>query len=170
MNVLDLVITGEHVYLKVVTLDYLEDIFKEFNESIITYMYPGPSTEIQLTKEFIENSIKKAIEGIDYTYMILKKGTNEFIGCGGVHHLDKDCPELGIWVKKSAHGNHYGLEAVTISYEYFKDQYESFSYPVDERNGASKRIPLSLGGKLIKRYDEYSLDGRLLHLEEYIIK
>ncbi len=169
MNVIDLMLEGKNIYLKVVSMDYLEDIFREFNESIITYMYPGPSTDIEETKKFVKSSIKKAEEGKDFTFMILKKDTDEFIGCGGVHHLDSDCPEFGIWVKKSAHGNHYGLDAIHICYAYFKDFYQKFIYPVDKRNFASKRIPLSLGGMLHNSYDELSLDGRKLFIEDYII-
>lgn len=150
MNYLDLIITGEKVYLKVVSMDYVETIFNEFNESIITYMYPEVAKHINETIEFINLSRKKAEDGKDYTYMILNKETHEFLGCGGVHHLDNDCPELGIWIKKSAHGHHYGRDAVTASFNYFKKYYKKFLYPVDQRNQPSRKIALSLGGVLEK--------------------
>ena len=169
MDISKLIIKGKRVELKVVNESFKDEIFKEFNESIITYMYPCVNDDISQVEGFIKRSQLKAEEGIDFTFMIIDKDTGEYLGNGGVHHLDQETPELGIWIKKSAHGNHYGYEAVEIAFNYFKNQYQSFLYPVDKRNIPSKKIALGLGGKLSRTYDVTTDDNRLLYIEEYII-
>ena len=170
MNYSQTVIEGERIILKLVSIDYAKDIFKEFNQDVTLYMLPKQASDIRETLEFITTSELKALDGTDFTYMILDKDTHEFLGCGGVHHLDRHTPELGIWIKKGAHGHHYGLEAVNISYQYFKDQYQGFIYPVDRRNIASKKIALSLGGTLDSKYTQKNTSGKILYLEKYVIK
>ncbi len=170
MNYSQTVIEGERIILKLVSIDYVKDIFKAFNQDVTLYMLPKQASDIRETLEFITTSELKALEGTDFTFMILDKHSNEFLGCGGVHHLDRHAPELGIWIKKDAHGHHYGLEAVKTAYNHFKDQYEQFIYPVDRRNIASKKIALNLGGTLDQKYTQKNASGKLLYLEKYVIK
>ncbi len=169
MDYTTLTLTSDRLMLIPVNESYIEDIFKEMNASVTLYMYPAPAKDIQETVNFVQGKQPFLISGTDYTFCILKKDTFEFIGCGGVHNLDKASPEFGIWTKQSVHGNHYGFEAIVCAYEYFKDQFTSFIYPADKDNIASILIAKRLGGVLDKRYDEYSMDKRILHIEEYLI-
>ena len=44
---------------------------------------------------------------------ITKKENGEFLGCCGFHGKGNPrTPELGIWIKKDAHGKKYGREAI----------------------------------------------------------
>lgn len=169
MEVEYLIIESEHIKLVPLEKRFAEEIFTEFNEDVCKYMYPAPALTIDETYEFINSTLPKIKEGKDYTFVILKKDTDEFIGCGGVHHLQEDIPEFGIWTKVSSHGNHYGYEAIKAAYDYFKPYYKAFLYPVDMDNTPSKKIPLKLDGKLNKRIDQLNQQGRLLKIEEYLV-
>jgi len=169
MDLCNLRIESENIKLVPMDEIYAEEIFVEFNEEVCKYMYPAPSKVIDETFAFIGSSRNKLVEGEDYTFVILKKEDESFIGCGGVHHLKNQHPEFGIWTKLSSHGNHFGFEAIKAAYEYFKPFYDGFVYPVDKDNIASKKIPLKLGGVLNKRIDQLSGQGKILKIEEYLV-
>ncbi len=80
-------------------------------------------------------------------------------------------PELGIWLKKEAHHNGYGLEAIDAIVNWAKThlQYKALKYPVDKRNAASKRIPEKLNGVPAKEYKKINLSGNVLDEIEYWI-
>ena len=105
-------IQSERLLLVPISMQYREEIFSEFTHEITTYMYPAPATEISQTEEFIATAIKDLREGSHFQLVILAKDSQEFFGCAGLHHLDCNTPEMGIWVKKSAHGKGYGKEAM----------------------------------------------------------
>lgn len=170
MNLANVIIESQRLKLVPVSMKYRDQIFHYFNDEVTKYMYPAPAKEISETEAFIDSASKKLLDGIDYTFVILLKDTETFIGCGGIHHLEQESPEFGIWTKISSHGNHYGFEAIKASFDYFKDQYKSFIYPADKDNIASIKIAKGLGGVLNRTYDEVNQSGTLLHIEEYLIQ
>jgi len=171
MDTSNITIETENLILKGISLDYKEDIFREFTSEITTYMFPKPAERIEETTEFIETSTKKNKEGSNLQIVILDKKSGEFLGCGGLHHIDRENPELGIWIKKSAHGNGYGKEAMVALKEWADGNlnYKYILYPVVDENFPSRRIPEFLGGKVEREYDEISLSGAKHHLLEYRI-
>jgi RimJ/RimL family protein N-acetyltransferase len=114
------------------------------------------------------NSLEK---GNDLQMVILKKQLNEFIGCAGVHQIGAKDPELGIWIKKSAHGNKYGLETITalIAWARKNIDFNYLRYPVDKRNRASRRIPEQNGGIIKREFKGINQKGFELDEVEYWI-
>ncbi len=167
----NIIVETKNLFLKSITLEYKESIFKEFTAEVAIYMTPKPAEKIEETVEFIESSIEKNREGRDFQTVILKKESKDFLGCAGLHNIDKKTPSLGIWVKKSAHGHGYGKEAI-IALKKWADEnldYEYILCPVDSKNMASRRIPEFLGGEIFREYDEVNMSGRKLNLLEYRI-
>lgn len=95
----------------------------------------------------------------------------EFLGIVGLHDLNNDIPELGIWTKTNSHGNHYGREAIGGLIKYAQERGNTkLIYPVDKKNIASKKIPLFYGGKvMVSNKLVTTLDGRTLDEEIYEI-
>ena len=93
------------------------------------------------------------------------------MGCAGLHHIDKKTPELGIWIKKSAHGHGYGKETMVALKEWADKNlsYEYILYPVAKENYPSRKIPEFLHGKVEREYDKINMSGKKLHLLEYRI-
>jgi len=149
-----------------------QSILKEFTEEITTYMYPKPPESIEDVLDFIHYSIETMKVGNNVQLVITNKRNGEFLGCIGLHHIDQKNPELGIWLKKSAHGNGYGLEAIRHLVEWAKKNvgFDHLKYPVDTRNVPSKRIPEVLGGAVQKAYKKKALSGHTLDILEYWIK
>ena len=171
MDTSNITIETKNLCLRGISLTDKDDIFREFTPEITTHMFPKPAEKIEETIEFIETSIKENKEGSNFQIVILDKEGKDFLGCGGLHHIDRKTPELGIWIKQSAHGHGYGKEAV-IAIKKWADEnldYEYILYPVDAQNLASRRIPEFFGGEIAREYDEVSMSGRKLHLLEYRI-
>lgn len=165
------IIETERLRLVPINLSYQEEIFKEFTSEITTYMFPKPADAIAETVAFIESSLQKNQSGTDLQIVVTKKDSGEFLGCGGLHHIDTPTPELGIWIKKSAHGHEFGKETM-IALKSWADQnlnYEYIIYPVDKNNFASRRIPEFLGGKITREYKEVGQAGQQLNMLEYRI-
>jgi RimJ/RimL family protein N-acetyltransferase len=170
MNLLDVEISTPRLLLKPISMDYKEVIFSEFTEEITSYTYPRSAEHIVETETFIKQSLEGLKKGTNLEVVILAKDSQEFLGCAGLHALNKE-PTLGIWLKKSAQGNRYGLETITALKEWADENldYEYLIYPVDKRNIASRKIPESLGGQIVKEYEKLNLSGNILHIVEYWI-
>jgi RimJ/RimL family protein N-acetyltransferase len=70
---------------------------------------------------------------------------------GSFEDADSASPELGLWLKESAHGQGFGREVVASLIEWGHASFgkESFSYPVAVENTASRRIAENLHGKVV---------------------
>lgn len=164
-------IETERLLIVPITMEYLEIIFREFQEPVTEFMYPKPPEKIEETEAFIKESLDGLKDGSNLQLVVLDKTTNEFLGCAGLHEMGKDNPELGIWIKKSAHGKKYGRETMAAVKEWADKniKYNYIRYPVAAQNIASRKIPESLGGKVAKEYDKKMLTGRTYHMVEYWI-
>lgn len=170
-NLLNVEVETERLILKPVSLEYAGMIFPEFTDEITKYMFPSTTKKVEETEKFITDSIEKIKKGIDLNISIFEKNTNEFLGCGGIHHIDTKTPELGIWIKKSAHGKKYGREAVAGLKEWADRnlEYEYLIYPVATENIPSRKIPESLGGKLEREFMGKKQNGEDMPEVEYRI-
>lgn len=153
-NLSSTIIKTERLVLKPVSLEYKEFIFSELTDEVTEFMYPQTPKEMVDVEKFINKAREDMENGTNFNVSIFKKETNEFLGGGGIHRLDTKTPEFGIWIKKSAHGNKYGQEAVAGLKQWADENldYEYLLYPVAKENIASRKIPESLGGKLIREY------------------
>lgn len=146
-------IKGERIKLVSISHAYLTKIFKEFTPDIVRYMMPKAPEEISETAAFITASIAGMHEGYELVMVILDKESGEFLGVCGLHGKDRlRTPEFGIWLKRSAHGNHYGGEAMRTmgSWAVENLDIDFILYPVDRNNIPSRKIPESLGGVIIR--------------------
>lgn len=171
MDLMKTLIKTESLKLQPIEFKYAQEIFNEFTDELTQYMIPQPSEDINVIFEFIKISLDGLKDGSNLQLIALKKDTHEFIGCIGLHKLDTSTPELGIWIKKSAHGNGFGLEAITELVNWAKKniQFEYLKYPVDKRNYASKRIPEKNGGLKKREFNVVNPKGFELDIIEYWI-
>jgi len=151
---------------------YAPEVFESFTAEITTYMFPAPAKTIDETLAFLRGARAANEAGTDLQVAILHGATEEFLGHGGLHHIDTRTPELGIWIKQAAHGHGYGLEAVVGLAEWALTNldFDYLIYPVDRRNLASRRIPEALGGAIAREYTMTNASGNLLDLLEYRIE
>ncbi len=151
---LDIIIYSERLKLVAVNEKYVETMYREFDEEITKYMFPSPNENIASTLAFIDKSRKEMTSGNSLTFNFIDKESGEFLGNGGIHSERElaNTPELGVWIKKSAHGNKYGCEAIHTLYYWAcaNLDFEYMIYPVARANTSSRKIPEFLGGVIFK--------------------
>jgi RimJ/RimL family protein N-acetyltransferase len=134
-------------------------------------MFPATPKKIEDTLAYIHEQLPKIQKGENLHMVIVHKNTQEFLGGCGISNLTSTTPELGIWIKKAAHGNAYGREAVHGLKQWADTHlvYEYLIYPVDRKNIPSRKIAESLGGVITKAYKKKNMSGILLDEVEYHI-
>lgn len=170
-NYLDTIIETERLILKPLAPEYADKIFPEFTDEITKFMFPSTPHDISETEKFINDSINKMKLGEEIVVSISDKATGEFLGSGGLHHIDKPTPELGIWIKKGAHGQKIGQEAVAGLKRWADENltYQYLTYPVAVENIASRKIPESLGGRVVREFSGKKQNGEDMDQVEYHI-
>lgn len=85
------------------------------------------------------------------SFVIRRRDINECLGMAGLEESDKLSPELGLWIKESAHGRGFGREVVSalVGWAHENLGKDSFTYPVAVQNTASRRIAEGLHGEII---------------------
>ncbi|MEB3179344.1 MAG: GNAT family N-acetyltransferase [Nostocaceae cyanobacterium] len=171
MELLKLEIVTNRLLLIPIPLKYKEEIFQEFTAEITTYTYPRTPQKISETEAFINQSISEMEKGDNLVIVILKKDSQEFLGCSGINNINSPEPELGIWLKKSAQGNNYGWETINALKQWAEENldYKYLIYPVDKDNIPSRRIAEKISGQISRQYNKTNMSGRVLHLLEYKI-
>ena len=169
-NLLTERIESARLRLVPISMEYKDDIFAEYPR-IAVFMSTVPAKDISETERFISNSLRSMKSGSNLQFVITEKGSGEFLGCAGLHHIDTPTPDAGIWLKKAAHGNGYGKEAVAAMKEWADAHlsYDYIVYPVVKENAPSRAVAESLGGTIARAYDKKTSDGRILHIVEYRI-
>lgn len=158
-------VVSERIVLRSIAEKYAHEIFEAFTPAIARYMYPKPTEKIDEALAFIRQALEGMRKQQDLILAIIGKENDEFLGCVGVHAKDSwNTPELGVWVKKEAHGNGYGREAVFALTSWIVDNlvFNYVVYPVDRANFASRRIPEALGGQVFQEKTVQSLGGFML--------
>jgi ribosomal-protein-alanine N-acetyltransferase len=155
-------IVTDRLTLRPVTTVYTEEIFAEFTPEITKYMLPSSPRHISETEQFIADTLEKRSRGSDLVLAILAKETDEFLGCCGLHGRENPRePELGIWVKKSAHGRGFGREAVAAVRDWAERHLivDAFIYPVDRKNTASRNVAEALDGTIVRSEPIKTMSG-----------
>ena len=144
---------------------FAQDIFEGFTPEITKYMMPKPATEISETVAFIEEALMARAQCTDLHLVICQRYSQEFLGICGLHGRENPAqPELGIWLKRSAHGYRYGFEAIEALVSWATDNLhcDCLIYPVDRENVASGKIPQSLGADILQERKVENMSGRIL--------
>ena len=86
-----------------------------------------------------------------FSFVIRRLDNRECLGMAGLERADSVSPEVGLWLKESAHGQGFGREVVTALVEWGRATLgkASFIYPVAVQNTASRRIAEKLHGEII---------------------
>lgn len=157
------------IQLVPINMKYAQDLCAHFTAEITKFMWPSaPKTQAEINQHIVlQQSEMKS--GREVSMMIIDKQTEEFLGYASIHEANSKTPELGIWLKKSAHGFHYGFEALDLLKKWAENHltYDYLKYPVDKKNIASRKLAEKLGGEIKDEYIKTSESGNLLDEVEY---
>jgi RimJ/RimL family protein N-acetyltransferase len=86
-----------------------------------------------------------------FSFVIRRLDNGECLGMASFEGADSVSPEVGLWLKETAHAQGFGTEVVAALIEWGHTTLgkESFIYPVAVQNTASRRIAEKLHGEII---------------------
>ncbi len=171
MDVSKTKIETERLELVPGTMEYAEQIFSEYRDPVIQYMNYRPPESLDILKERIQEREVNMEKGIQLFMAILLKESKEFIGIMALENLNKRNPEMGGWLKESAHGSGYGREAAAALKEWADQHvdYDHILWPCATANTSSCKLAESLGGKVHKEYEKKTARGNVWPFVDYWI-
>jgi len=153
------------------TVDFAEQIFLEYRDPVIQYMNYGPPESLEVLTKRMKDRETEMKDGVQLFMAILLKETNEFLGCMALEDLKEENPEMGGWLKKSAHGHGYGREAAAALKQWAEEhlKYDHILWPCAVANLASCKLAESLGGKVHREYEKTTARGTTWPFKDYWI-
>ncbi|HKF05764.1 MAG TPA: GNAT family N-acetyltransferase [Candidatus Sulfotelmatobacter sp.] len=125
------------------------EVFACITPAIATFMPWEPPS----WSEYVARAEKRvqAPEPNKFSFVIRRLDNRACLGMASFESADSVSPELGLWLKESAHGQGFGREVVAALVEWGHATLgkESFLYPVAVQNTASRRIAEKLHGDII---------------------
>lgn len=162
----------DRLLLRSLRMSDRDAIFDAFTPTVTRFMTPPSAKQPAETEAFLRSAIARMQAGTDLVCAVMSIADGSFLGCVGGHGLDATAPELGIWIRESAWGQGFGLEAVRGMRDWVSaaQEVEVFGYPVDARNLPSRLIAARLGGETsLETTPSPTEDGRLLRIVRYRI-
>jgi RimJ/RimL family protein N-acetyltransferase len=127
-----------------------EEVFACITPSITRFMRWEPPSWSEFMARCEERL--RAPELNTFSFVIRRRDSKECLGMTAVEACDTESPELGLWMKESAHAQGFGREVVAAVAEWAHKTLgkKSFIYPVAVQNTASRRIAEWLHGEIIE--------------------
>lgn len=149
----DISITTRRLRMQPFRPEDADEAYACITPTLTRYMAFEPAESPAAFAEIWQSWLPKIASGEDITFVIRHDGA--FIGFCGLHRTGDLQPELGIWIRESAHGLGYGREAVEAVAHWASAHLPALAYiyPVATENTASRRIAEGLGGTIIGRRD-----------------
>ncbi len=144
------------------------EIFPCITASLTRFMTFEPASSPETFAAIWQAWLPKMAAGTEVFLVIRLTQTGEFLGLCGVHglnrgvpELDRAEPEIGIWIKETAHGHGYGREAITTTLKWLNTVcgVPACVYSVAAANAASRRIPEALQAEQIGVHTLHKLNG-----------
>ena len=131
------------------TLADADEVFAAITPEVTRWMsWDPPSREAFQVRAA---ALAVADPAADMNLVIRRRDTGECLGVCAGERLTDETPELGIWLRVTAHSQGYGAEAVAalLRWASAATGKPGFLWPVAVENTASRRIAERLGGQLI---------------------
>jgi RimJ/RimL family protein N-acetyltransferase len=127
------------------------EIFAAVNPTITRFMAWDPSPSPVAFAEVWRQWLPRMAAGTDLSLVIRLRVTDEFLGVAGIHRIGSAEPEVGIWLKETAHGFGYGREAVGAIVQWAPAHIGAAAliYPVAKQNRPSRRLAETLHGTIV---------------------
>jgi RimJ/RimL family protein N-acetyltransferase len=151
MDLSSVSLSSQRLLLKSFTGDDTREAFEGATATVARFMAWDPAPSFEEFAPIWQGWILTMRAGADVHFVVRHKPSLEFLGAAGLHNIDSDEPEAGIWIKEAQHRYGYGREAVATIVTFAGDALSKRAvlYPVVEQNGPSRRLAERLGGRII---------------------
>ena len=162
--VADLVLASQRLTLRPFTPEDAADVFAAITPALTRFLGweapASPAVFAEVWRDWLG-----ADAATEFHFVVRSSQTEELFGLVGLHGIGDAEPELGVWIKESAHGHGYGREAVraVVTWASQRLAIRMFAYlriptkpatnsnrkPAAERNVASRRLAEALNGVVV---------------------
>lgn len=165
-----LALKTERLVIQPFSNTYLEDYYQEFTDEITKYQYPDSFADVEAARQLVSAFVADMERGEMLELVILTRG-GAFLGSLEVFGLREETPEIGLWLKKSAHGQGYGYEALRAVIEALNatNKYRYYLYEADVRNTPSIRLAQKFQYQKDGREEITTESGKKLMMQTYRI-
>ncbi len=127
------------------------EIFDAASPTIARFMTWDPSPSMEAFAEVWSEWVPRMAVGNELFLVARLAATGEFLGVAGLHRIGSTEPEIGIWIKQTAHGLGYGRESIAAIVKWAAAHIGATGviYPVVEQNHPSRRLAESLHGTIV---------------------
>jgi RimJ/RimL family protein N-acetyltransferase len=144
-----IVIRSQRLQLSQFQMTDAPEVFACITPAIARFMpWEPPSWD-----EYVARCEKRAqaAEPNMFSFVIRRLDNRECLGMASFEDADSVSPEIGLWLKESAHRRGFGREVVAalVAWGHATLGKGSFIYPVAVQNTASRRIAERLHGEII---------------------
>lgn len=164
----DLTLVTNRLTLITVREEYIDEINISFTKKITEFMPFNPAGDRTEITKFVENSKKNLLEKKEVVFVVLNS-EKEFIGCCGIHNINHESVEIGLWLKEDFQSKGLGTEITNCLINYIEEKFKInyITYPVDKNNIRSRRIPEKLGFEQYRTYKKHKDELTYLNIIEY---
>ena len=146
-----LIIQSSRLCLSEFAMADATDVYNCITPAITKYMFWEPPPSFAAYKARREDTLRSTNRN-DFSFVIRRLDTRECLGIASLDGIDADAPELGLWLKETAHGNRYGTKTVRAVADWAARTLgkERFTYAVATENIPSRRIAEPLSGEVVR--------------------
>jgi RimJ/RimL family protein N-acetyltransferase len=94
-------LSSQRLLLKSFTGDDAQEAFVAATPTVARFMPWEPAPSLEAFQLIWQSSVPKMRVGTDVSFTVRRKPSLEFLGAAGLHNIDADEPEVGIWIKES---------------------------------------------------------------------
>lgn len=167
---MELKLTTEKLVIQPFDYKFLEEYYSEFTDEITKYQYPDSYQDIEAARQVVSEFVQEMEQG-NMLELAIASLEGEFIGSIEVFGLREKTPEVGLWLKKAAHGKGYGYEALkaVLGYLDATGRYKEYIYEADVRNAASSCLVRKFPHRKGECNEMVTESGKKLMLQMYYI-
>ena len=164
----NIVINTNRLILEPIDEKYIDDINTNFTPEITISMPYNPNRDRKEIVNFVESAKKNLIQKTDIVFVVLNL-KREFIGCCGIHNINKESVELGLWLRKESQSLGLGTEIINALIDFIEQNFKLnyIIYPVDKKNYRSVKIPEKFGFIPFRTYKQKKNDTTDLCITEF---
>ncbi|MBV8663828.1 MAG: GNAT family N-acetyltransferase [Hyphomicrobiales bacterium] len=146
----DIVLASKRLNLRPFKPEDASETFAAITPGVTRFMSWEPPATSEAFAEVWRAWLPAITAGTDLHLVIRLRSNGEFFGLVGLHGIDDPAPELGVWIKETAHGHGYGREAVKTVIAWASPRFDigHFVWPVAEANLPSRRLAEALNGAI----------------------
>lgn len=129
------------------------EVFACISPKITRFMRWEPPESLEAFAEIWQSWLPSIADQSNVLMVARHREDNRCLGIVGLHALQTETPELGIWLRHDLHGMGLGKELIGAAAAWVSQNrtIKYLEYPVAEENIASRRIAEGYGGQIAGR-------------------